>query len=168
MTSIVQLEPWLVPDLPSSSSCTLQQLTLTDRLQLHPAADFCSTIIYEQPLLGLTQHTKATSTYPRLTKVLHDRISDHPASATSKWIFGPVTGQSHTPIQITSSSLNGPIFIVINSPNKSWPFELILLSLPFLPSWSSIILFSKVGRIDVFIGPATISSKILPLWASNF
>ena len=117
-------------------------------LQLHLAADFCITTVYEQPLLRLTQHTEATSTHPQLSKVLHNRLSDHPASATSNWISRPATSQPRAPTQTTRLSLGGPIFIVIDSPNKSWPFELIHLSLSFLHSWWPITYFSKVCGID--------------------
>ena len=124
--------PAAVPAPSSSSiSCTDKQPTLADRLQLHPTADFYITIVCEQQLLGLTQHIEDTSTRPRLIKILHNRVSDHAASATSNWILWSATGQSLTPTQTTSWSLSGPIFNVIDSPNKSWPFELTLLSLSF-------------------------------------
>ena len=78
----------------SSSSCTFQHLQssscatklpapLAD--QLHLAADFSISSVYEQPLLGPTQHTEATSTYLQLTKVPHNRVS------LIVWPLQPVT-----------------------------------------------------------------------------
>ena len=81
-----------------------------DQHQLHPASDFCITLVYEQPLLELTQRTEATLTHLQLTKVLHNRVSNRPAPATSNWIFISATWQSRITIQTTSSFLNGQIF----------------------------------------------------------
>ena len=61
-----------------------------------------------------------------------------------------------TPTQTTSWPLSEPIFIVNDSPNKTWPFEWTLLCLSFLPSWSSIIYFSCLWNQCIYRSSNTI------------